>query len=73
MAPARTRQVARMNKDWEQLSIGERIVRAAWMAVHEHLAHDAAPPGPVDQASRLRSLMRLRQLELDKSPKGGRE
>lgn len=37
-----------MNANWDSLSIGERIVRAAWMAVREHL--QPLPPPPLAPA-----------------------
>jgi len=32
----------RMNKTWDELSLGERIILSAWMATREHLAAVAA-------------------------------
>jgi hypothetical protein len=53
------------------MSIGQRIVRAAWIAVGEHLADDhgeaSDPPtacGVADQASSLRRLVELDRLSL---------
>jgi hypothetical protein len=63
--------VRRVNNDcWNEMSISQRIVRAAWIAVGEHLAprddeHDAAPAcGCADQASSLRRLVALDRLAL---------
>jgi hypothetical protein len=45
---------------WQELSLGERIVHAAWMAVREH---QQAQEHPEDQASELRRLVFSRRLD----------
>lgn len=45
---------------WQELSLGERIVRAAWMAVREHQQGDDQPE---DQAAELRRIVRSRRFE----------
>lgn len=42
-------------RDWRELTLGERIVRAAWMAARDHLAQDRVEsPQRDDQAAELR-------------------
>lgn len=69
-----------MSDTWDSLNLGQRVVRAAWMAVREHLhaehplaSIDPAAPLAGDQADGLRrwvALERIGRLQPDRADGG---